>query len=368
MPACRCWYWQEKQEQRVRFSPTSRTAVGAATGARGEDIAINAIPLARSEGIVPFVTFLDEIGAPTERLLTQARLSPDALDRPGALFPLHQGMRFLDDAARKQGISNIGLVVGRQTRVGDLSPLGRLLSPAMTLNEAITLLVGVIGLFNSALELSLLCCLDKAFFSHRLAVGAEADVSLFTLMLMIDLVRLAAGPRWRPQAIHVPAAQAERRKAHEAAMEIPCLGGTDRWTIVFDRSLLNDRLRYCAHNARADEALEGLRRAAPARDFCGSLRQVIGSLLPSGNPSLAAAADAAGFSLRTLQRRLNEAGCSYSQLLEEARHQAALRLLGDRSVKIVDVAFELGYADPANFTRAFRRWTGTSPRSARGGA
>lgn len=151
-------------------------------------------------------------------------------------------------------------------------------------------------------------------------------------------------------------------------MEIPCLGGTDRWTIVFDRSLLNDRLRYCAHNARADEALEGLRRAAPARDFCGSLRQVIGSLLPSGNPSLAAAADAAGFSLRTLQRRLNEAGCSYSQLLEEARHQAALRLLGDRSVKIVDVAFELGYADPANFTRAFRRWTGTSPRSARGGA
>jgi AraC-like DNA-binding protein len=238
----------------------------------------------------------------------------------------------------------------------------------MILSEAITLLVGVVGLFNSALELSLLCCLEKAFFSHRLAIGAEADVSLFTLMLMIDVVRLAAGPRWRPQAIHVPEAHAQKRRAHEAAMEIPCLGGTDRWTIVFDRSLLNDRLRYCARNAHADDALEALRRAAPAGDFCGSLRQVIGSLLPSGNPSLAAAADVAGFSLRTLQRRLNDAGCSYSQLLEEARHRAALRLLGDRRVKIVDVALELGYSDPANFTRAFRRWTGTSPREARRGA
>lgn len=322
--------------------------------------------MARSEGIVPFVTFLEDIGAPAERLLAEAHLSRDVVGRPRSLFPLHQGLRFVDAAVRKEGIKDLGLIVGRRTRIGDLAPLGRLLSPAMSLSEAIALLVAVIGLFNSALELSLFCCAERAFFGHRLALAAEADPSLFILMLMIDVVRLAAGPRWRPEAIHVPAVQEKWRRAHEAAIEIPCLGGTDRWTIVFDRSLLNDRLRYCTLNPNATEAVDALRRSAPARDFAGSLRQVIGTLLPSGSPSLAAAADAAGVSVRTLQRRLNDAGLTYSRLLEEARHQAALHLLGDRTVKIVDVALELGYSDPANFTRAFRRWTGTSPRSARG--
>lgn len=357
---------RNKTRKERPLAPLRGTRRGRRREHAGEDTPINAIPLARSEGIVPFVTFLEDIGAPAERLLAQANLSPDVLGRPGALFPLHQGLRFVDAAVRKEGINDLGLIVGQRTRIGDLAPLGRLLSPAMSLSEAIALLVSVIGLFNSALELSLLCCVDKAFFSHKLALSSEPHASLFILMLMIDVVRLAAGPRWRPEAVHVPAAQERKRRAHEAAIEIPCLSGTDCWTISFDRSLLNDRLRYCALNGDPGDALEALRTAAPARDFPGSLRQVIGALLPSGSQGLAAAADAAGVSVRTLQRRLNDAGQTYSQLLEEARHQAALRLLDDRRVKIVDVALELGYSDPANFTRAFRRWTGRSPRSARG--
>jgi AraC-like DNA-binding protein len=328
---------------------------------------MKAIPLARSEGINPFVGFLEEIGAPVERLLTQAHLSPDTLSRPRTLFPLHLGLRFVEAAARREGIKDLGLIVGRRTRIGELAPLGRLLSPEMTLGQAIALLVSVIGLFNSALELTLLCCMEKALFSHRLALVSEADPNLFILMLMIDVVRLAAGPRWRPDAVHVPAAHAKDRRAHEAAMELPCLEATDRWTVVLDRSLLNDRLRYCTRNGDRGLGLDELRRSAPAPDFTGSMRQVIGSLLPSGAPGLAAAAAAAGLSPRTLQRRLSDCGRTYSQLLEEARHEAALQLLGERSVKILDVAMDLGYSDPANFTRAFRRWTGSSPRSARGG-
>lgn len=324
--------------------------------------------MARCEGVSPFVGFLEEIGAPVERLLAQSHLSPDAISRPGALIPLHLGLRFVEAAVRREGIKDLGLIVGRRTRIGDLAPLGQLLSPTMTLGQAIALLATVIGLFNSALELTLLCCMEKALFSHRLALGCEADPNLFILMLMIDVVRLAAGPRWRPDAIHVPAAHAASRRAHEAAMEIPCVGGTDRWTVAFDRSLLDDRLRYCTRDGDPGQALDELRRAAPAPDFIGSMRQVTASLLPSGAPSLAAAAAAAGLSARTLQRRLSDCGRTYSQLLEEARHETALQLLGNRRAKILDVAMDLGYSDPANFARAFRRWTGSSPRSTRGTA
>jgi hypothetical protein len=72
-----------KEDKKKRpLSATVRSATGAAQGAGGEESEIiNAIPLARTEGIVPFVSFLDEVGASTKRLLTQARLSPDTLDR-----------------------------------------------------------------------------------------------------------------------------------------------------------------------------------------------------------------------------------------------------------------------------------------------
>ncbi|MDF3031945.1 MAG: AraC family transcriptional regulator [Moraxellaceae bacterium] len=65
---------------------------------------------------------------------------------------------------------------------------------------------------------------------------------------------------------------------------------------------------------------------------------------------------------RTFRRRLQEQGSSYTQLLEEARRRDALRLLARPELEIRQISEMLGYADPANFTRAFRGWTGRAPR------
>lgn len=75
-------------------------------------------------------------------------------------------------------------------------------------------------------------------------------------------------------------------------------------------------------------------------------------------------ARAVGMAERTLKRRLAEQRTSYSELLDRARHMRALELLGSE-LSIEEVAERLGYSDPANFTRAFRRWTGKSPRAVR---
>jgi AraC-like DNA-binding protein len=58
---------------------------------------------------------------------------------------------------------------------------------------------------------------------------------------------------------------------------------------------------------------------------------------------------------------LTEADLSYSHLVEQVRFNLAISWLQDPSLKIADIAAELGYNDPANFTRAFKRWTGVSP-------
>lgn len=74
----------------------------------------------------------------------------------------------------------------------------------------------------------------------------------------------------------------------------------------------------------------------------------------------------ASMSPRTLKRRLAEQGTTFSELIDDARRQKALVLIEDRRLTLDAVAEALGYSDTANFTRAFRRWTGMPPGEARG--
>ena len=91
-----------------------------------------------------------------------------------------------------------------------------------------------------------------------------------------------------------------------------------------------------------------------------SVRSAVAKLLPGGQVTLAKTAKAAGFSARTLQRRLAEQGLNYSHLLDEMRFIKARELIQQHE-KIAEVATCLGYADAGSFTRAFERWTGMSP-------
>lgn len=70
-------------------------------------------------------------------------------------------------------------------------------------------------------------------------------------------------------------------------------------------------------------------------------------------------------STRSLQRRLLKFGLTYSQLIDEVRLETACRLLARTETSLAKIAYDLGYADPANFTRAFQRWTGQKPSAFR---
>jgi AraC-like DNA-binding protein len=76
-------------------------------------------------------------------------------------------------------------------------------------------------------------------------------------------------------------------------------------------------------------------------------------------------ADALFVSTRTLRRRLEEAGSSYRQLLDEARFRDAKQLLAASDLDLKTIAERLQFTDPANFTRAFRRWAGQTPSAYR---
>ncbi len=93
----------------------------------------------------------------------------------------------------------------------------------------------------------------------------------------------------------------------------------------------------------------------------GSVRSIVTGLLVAGYPDLPTVVRKAGIPARTLQRRLAEAGLTYSDLVMEIRISRARELLGDRSRPIDEIASTLGYSDAANFTRAFKNHTGMTP-------
>ncbi|MCH8543666.1 MAG: AraC family transcriptional regulator [Alcanivorax sp.] len=109
---------------------------------------------------------------------------------------------------------------------------------------------------------------------------------------------------------------------------------------------------------------EELRQAGGNDDVIIQVRQLARRFLREENPQQCVA-DAMHISVRTLRRHLTRANTTYKALSDVLRYELAVALLRDRARSVEDIASELGYSDPSNFGRAFRRWAGMSPRQFR---
>lgn len=105
--------------------------------------------------------------------------------------------------------------------------------------------------------------------------------------------------------------------------------------------------------------------SVPATELAKSLQQLLAPYLRDGCPSLDMAAEIAGMSSRTLQRRLAKAGLSFSVLVDRVRLEVAAGLLTQTDTTSLDASLATGYQDPSNFARFFRRMAGCSPREYR---
>ncbi len=86
---------------------------------------------------------------------------------------------------------------------------------------------------------------------------------------------------------------------------------------------------------------------------------------PGYFPDIDYVAEKLNMTSRTLRRRLAAEGSSYQQILGEVRYQLAREYLGTSTLPLEEIAVLLGYSAPGNFTHAFKRWHGTSPRQYR---
>lgn len=99
--------------------------------------------------------------------------------------------------------------------------------------------------------------------------------------------------------------------------------------------------------------------------FRRDVEAVVEPMLASGDANIDRVARELGISRQTLYRRLKAEGVTFEQLLDRLRHRLALKLLRDQHLSVKQASWRLGFSDPAAFSRAFKRWTGTAPSFAR---
>ena len=100
-------------------------------------------------------------------------------------------------------------------------------------------------------------------------------------------------------------------------------------------------------------------------DLYALVQLQIGNLLSVRTFEIETVAETLAMSRRSLQRSLAQQGLTYSQVLAETRMRRAVDWLDNTDKPVAEIAFDLGYTDGSNFTRAFRRQTGVSPQTFR---
>ncbi|MBC7990764.1 MAG: AraC family transcriptional regulator [Luteimonas sp.] len=134
--------------------------------------------------------------------------------------------------------------------------------------------------------------------------------------------------------------------------------------LVFESRLLNKP--FLTHNPELlDLMVPSLETAlynhAAEPSWADLTTQAIRRIMQGRRPSIAAVAAELCVSARTLQRHLSQAGTTYQQSLDQARHEVAGRLLETTDMPADDIAFLLGFEELNSFTRAFQRWVGNTP-------
>lgn len=281
-------------------------------------------------------------------------------------MPILPAIHFAEAARRSQGIADFGFQAARRLQFCHLSERIRLLigcSP--TLLTALRQTCKWATLEDTILDMWLERRDDHVRICSKL-VGTAGMAHLehsqwLQLIFPIHIVRQFAGPSWVPATIAFEAQYTPGQETQSFWPHTRFLSGQEA-------SWIDIPITHLSLPNLANEALPGpsdYDARLVDHEIIDTLKLMLPSYLDEGPPSIAEIAEMAGTSVRSLQRKLSEAGLTYSDLLGAARFENAAKYLRETDVKIIEIAFTSGYTDPAHFTRAFRRMSGVTPRQFR---
>jgi AraC-like DNA-binding protein len=262
---------------------------------------------------------------------------------------------------------------GEQVDLADISIVGLIGQASRTMPEALAQLnrygrlvidvdIGTAPRFSNEIDVTGIWMTD-----HRDSPNAFPELTEATFARMICGVRRFA-PQLRVHAVEVTHAAPSHAAEYERLLGAPVQFGAARNAYRIDREWLTISLQlqpayaFGILSKHAEALLESLEASCTLKSRVEAL---IMPILHTGEAGVNRIAAEMGMSRQTLYRKLSSEGTSFAALLDTLRHRLALHYLGGHKVSVNQTAYLVGFSDPAAFSRAFKRWTGRSPKEVR---
>ncbi|MBV1861620.1 MAG: AraC family transcriptional regulator [Nannocystaceae bacterium] len=314
-----------------------------------------------------------QLGIDTDAMLKAVGLEAAVLYDPDARISGEQVAALWREAHLRSGDPNLALHAVEALPAGAYKVIDFLASSSKTVGEGMSRISDYFPLINNAVELPIDVGTQHVTFGltfPRIPAGVPRPYAEYTLAAVVLRSR-------RGFDMDIPLERVE--------FAYPKPGDTSEHERLFGCAVHFDtrhtRLQI-SHDvwrlpiARSDTGLCGvleqhardLLDALPKRDcVLGHVREAMQAELRGGDPSLANVAKTLGMSGRTLQRKLKEEDVAYAEVLDEVRAGVAQAYLSQSDIALAEVAYLLGFAEQSSFTRAFKRWTGSTPGASRAG-
>ncbi len=185
--------------------------------------------------------------------------------------------------------------------------------------------------------------------------------------------RMICGPRLYgvtdlARAVTVTHAAPAYRAEYERVYACPVTFEAEKNAFLIDERWLMHRIQAAPRYAfgilseHADALLRNLEQSKTTR---GKVESLLMPILHTGDVGMDLIASKMALSRQTLFRKLKAEGTTFEKVLDELRHKLALHYLSGKKASVNETAYLVGFSDPAVFSRAFKRWTGQSPRALR---
>ncbi len=312
----------------------------------------------------------ESCGLPRDALLGELGVYPAVLENRDNRLPVETFARLWNLMSARLPNRTLALDWITSWKVTDAGVLGYVMLQLKTVEEAMQASVRYAHLVNQGAQARLRTDAPNSRMGFELSpvLLATQHVAETMMASLVLFLRGAAGASFSPVAVRFPHPSTFRTPVLERYFGAPVLHdagevSTEIPNEVLARPLPNaDPVLGGYLRKQADELVERIGAPKAVSRECA---RRIAERLGSGEPSQTSIAKQMGMSERTLQRRLQGEGTTFNELLDDARRTIAFSYLADRKLAAYEVSFLLGYAEPATFFRAFKRWTGQTPQQYR---
>ncbi len=318
---------------------------------------------------------LDGYGINSRDILIQAGMDPAKLFDSNARFPFLAMTRLWHLATEVTGDPCFGIKVIDYWHPSNLHALGFAWLASGTLKEAIQRAERYVRIVNSGSTLNMTET-TEGYAIVAFTVPADCTIQPANagidagMALILHLCRISVHKDLMPIRLEVTRQPPDCLEKYYNYFGPNILFDSKQNMLLFDKHTIEKRLPTANIDLAlsCDKIIKEYLAKMDKSDIVMQVKARLTDHLSAGTITEQQIADMLNLSLRTLQRKLEEKGYTYKTLLEETRKELATQYIHNSRLSISEITYMLGFSEPSNFSRAFKRWTGKSPQSYRSAA